>query len=673
MENVAQNDQFAETPPRDYVWLAGCAVVTIIAAFMRFWQLGLKPFHHDEGVNGFFLTTLVKEGVYKYDPGNYHGPTLYYIAQPFAEIFGLKTVPMRVSVAIFGLLTVIVALYLKNYMGRIGTLLAALFIAIAPGMVYISRYFIHEMFFVFLSLTIVVAVLFFIEKDRAGPFAIVWMVIILLTCFLPSALNLATYLGGENATAVWAFRIAFFIIEGVLVFFVIRMLLGWENGRPVYLLLASASAALLFATKETTFITLGTMLIACVCVWLWRRIQASGIYQRNWFAVLIALHVFVLAVVVYYRNQLIAGVKYVYEYFTGPNRPPEAWLFYTLVFFGLVCLTAWILFLLDLRRSNEDTFKEPVDLTWSNFRKALGERSDLILIIAATATVFIYLGVLFFSSFFTYSEGVGRAFEAYAIWTKTGNKDHLQNGYLGYVKWGMKIEAPLLLLSALGILVAMLRGKHRFAMFTALWAFGLFVAYTLIPYKTPWLALSFFLPMCLIAGYGLGELIASKNKALKAAAIASAILGTSILAYQSFSLNFVRYDDEEMGYVYAHTKRGFLDLIHEIDRYAEKSGRGTDATIEIVSPEYWPMTWYLNDYDHANFHGNLTDANTAEMIVAKKDDQDAAIIQRYSAHYKLAGVWPLRPGVDLTLLVRKDLADREAQEVYKVTEYPKPR
>ena len=385
MENLAQNDQSVETPARDYVWLIGCAAIAVVAAFMRFWQLGLKPFHHDEGVNGFFLTTLVRDGVYKYDPANYHGPTLYYIAQPFAEIFGLKTVPMRVSVAIFGFLTVIVALYLKNYLGRVGTLLAALFIAIAPGMVYISRYFIHEMFFVFLSLTIVVAVLFFIEKDRAGPFAVVWMVIILFTCFLPSALNLATYLGGENATAVWMFRIAFFIIEGVLVFFVIRMLLGWENGRPVYLLLASASAALLFATKETTFITLGTMLIACVCVWLWRRIHASGIYQRNWFAVVVAAHVFVLAVVVYYRNQLIAGVQFVYEYFTGPNRPPEAWLFYTLAFFGVACLTAWILFLLDLRRANEDTFREPVDLTWANFRKALGERPDLILIIAATA------------------------------------------------------------------------------------------------------------------------------------------------------------------------------------------------------------------------------------------------------------------------------------------------
>src|SRR3990170_2509373 len=67
-----------QTP--DYPWLIGCIVVTAIAVFWRFWQLELKPLHHDEGVNGHFLITLFRENVYKYDPSNYHGPDLYYIS-----------------------------------------------------------------------------------------------------------------------------------------------------------------------------------------------------------------------------------------------------------------------------------------------------------------------------------------------------------------------------------------------------------------------------------------------------------------------------------------------------------------------------------------------------------------------------------------------------------------
>src|SRR6476620_4232780 len=101
----------------DWMWLASSALVVAAAAFMRFFWLTLKPLHHDEGVNGFFLTNLFRDGVYKYDPANYHGPTLYYIALGFVEAFGLNTDAIRSSVAIFGVLTVVLILYLRRYIG----------------------------------------------------------------------------------------------------------------------------------------------------------------------------------------------------------------------------------------------------------------------------------------------------------------------------------------------------------------------------------------------------------------------------------------------------------------------------------------------------------------------------------------------------------------------------
>jgi uncharacterized protein (TIGR03663 family) len=594
MQTEADLTQDSRLSTLDSLWILSCVLVTAIATFIRFFGLELKPLHHDEGVNGFFLTTLFREGIYKYDPANYHGPDLYYIALFFTKVFGLNTLSIRWSVAIFGVLIVILALFLKNYIGKIGSLFAALFLALSPGMVFISRYFIHEILFVFFSLAIVVAVIFFIEKRRAGILAIAWTALLLMICFVPSALNMATAVGGKDDTKLFIFRVVFLVIEAVLVFFVIRMLLAWEDGRAIYLILASASAVMLFATKETAFITLGTMLIACGCVWLWRKIYRAGFDEIK-------------------QNDL-----------------------------------------------------EPTNLTWANFRAGLGDKINVLLIVAAGSFVFIYVGILFFSSFFTYMEGVSKAFEAYAIWTKTGTKDHTQNPLWAYAKWGMKIEAPIIILSALGCLIALLKARHRFAIFTAFWAIGMFAAYTIIPYKTPWLALSFLLPMCIIAGYGIGELFRSANIASKILGGILAVSATVILSYQTYDANFVRYDDEEMPYVYAHTKRGFLNLIKQIDYYAEKSGKGKDATIEVVSPDYWSMPWYMNDYPKAAFHGQLIDAVTAEMIVAKKDEQDAQVIQDYSAHYKYVGKYPLRPGVDLILLVRKDLADAGAKELYQI-------
>ena len=84
---------------KDLLWLLNCLLITAVAVFLRFFWLELKPLHHDEGVNGYFLTALFREGNYKYDPTNYHGPDLYYISLAFSKVFGLNTWSVRASVA----------------------------------------------------------------------------------------------------------------------------------------------------------------------------------------------------------------------------------------------------------------------------------------------------------------------------------------------------------------------------------------------------------------------------------------------------------------------------------------------------------------------------------------------------------------------------------------------
>jgi uncharacterized protein (TIGR03663 family) len=591
-EVINQNEESlgARRSALDYPWLVGCIAITAIAAILRFYWLELKPLHHDEGVNGFFLTTLFREGVYKYDPSNYHGPTLYYVALAFSKFFGLNTISIRSSVAIFGVLTVILAFFLKNYIGKIGSLAAALFLALSPGMVFISRYFIHELLFVFFSFGIVVSVLYFIEKRKAGVIAVATMTFLLLICFLPTALDLANAIGEENAVLTWFARVGLFAVEAVLVFLIMRTLLAWNEGAGIYLILASASAVLLFATKETAFITVATMLIACLSVWIWRKIYKAAIGEPK-------------------ENEL-----------------------------------------------------EPIELNWTNFRSRLGSGTDLTLLIVVISVVFIYVGVLFFSSFFTYAAGVKGAFEAYAIWTKTGSKDHTQNGPWAYLKWGKQLELPIFLLAAAGFLTALVKARHRFAIFTGFWAFGLLAAYSIIPYKTPWLALSFILPMCVVAGYAVNELLISKDTIVRTLGGLVLFLAAGILGYQTYDLNFQKYDDDSMAYVYAHTRRGFHDLIRQIEYYADKSGKGKDAAIEIVSPEYWSMPWYMRDYPQAVFQGHTIDTTTSEMIVASTA-QKGELTRRYGANYKYTGTYPLRPGVDLILLVRKDLADADAKEI----------
>jgi predicted membrane-bound mannosyltransferase len=670
IEEQPTTDNERKSP--DYVWLVSCALITAVATFLRFYWLGLKPFHHDEGVNGFFLTNLFRDGVYKYDPANYHGPTLYYISLAFAEVFGLETIPIRWSVAIWGVLIVILAFFLKGYIGKTGALFAALFLALSPGMVFISRYFIHEIFFVFLCLAFVVAILFFIEKEKAGPFAIGWMALILFVCFAPTALKFAPVIAGENVTALWAARIGFFLVEAVLVYFVIRMLMMWNDGRPIYMLLAAACVALLFATKETTFITLGTMLIACLCIWAREMITESAAVKKfpaTIFAIAEIVAIGAVAVLSYKLPDVGKDFgKRTFDLTGAVSADTNTYIFYLLI---LVLPAAFIFLFYQFDLSAIRLKAEPAtspfyEPTLAAFREKIETGTDWMLIASASAALAVYVIVLFFSSFFTYADGVKGFYEAYAIWTKTGSKDHTQNGIWAYVDWGMRSDGPIMLLSVVGALIALIKGRHRFAMFAGLWAFGLFAAYSIIPYKTPWLALSFLLPMCISAGYAINEMIASRIVSLKAVGVVLAVAATAILAYQTYDLNFVRYDDEDAPMVYAHTQRQFLDMIREIERYANKSGKGKDTAIDIVSPDYWPMVWYMKDYPKAIFHGRIADS-TAEMIVAKKGEQDSEVVRKYSANYVYVGPYALRSGVDLVLLVRKDLAGTDGKELYRIS------
>ena len=142
--------------------------ILLLAAAIRLPELAINPFHHDEGVNGFFTTRLVRANSYRYDPANYHGPSLYYFALLSSILFGLTTEAMRLVTVVAGIATVALVLPLRRYLGSMATLTAAGLLAISPGMIYMSRYFIHEMLLVCFSLGLIVSVILYLDQRRSA-------------------------------------------------------------------------------------------------------------------------------------------------------------------------------------------------------------------------------------------------------------------------------------------------------------------------------------------------------------------------------------------------------------------------------------------------------------------------------------------------------------------------
>lgn len=662
--DFADKKKMTEYRRGDIAYYAIAAAIVILGTALRFIYLTQRPLHHDEGVNGWFLANLFREGIYKYDPANYHGPTLYYIALLFVEVFGLNTTAIRASVAIWGVFIVIASFWLRPYLGTTGTLLSAFFLAVSPGLLFISRYFIHETFFVFLSFAVLICILQYNRRQAAGAIATISLAGMLFILLLVPLSRFAASIS-EDDIAGTVLQIAASLGSAGITYFIIRYALSVDSGRPIYIALSAALIALMFATKETAPITIAVMILAAACIAL-REAIASAARQKQSpaaLSVLAAAAGSILALGIRYKIPETATdfAKRTAELTGFQEKAIFEIIFYLfLIFFPPLSVIA--LYRYDLGRigtADARNFLREIRTLLPGGRKAF-------FIAAASLALAVYIIVFFFSSLFTYPKGISGFFEAYKIWAQTGSKDHTQNGFWAYAVWGIQSDGPIMIASLLGAVIAILKGTNRLALFVAFWSLGLFAAYTLIPYKTPWLALSFLLPMCLSAGYGLGQMLESKSRAIRIPGALFSAIAIVVTLVQTRDLNFVRYDDEDAPMVYAHTQREFDEMVARIEKFARASGKGNDAKIEIISPDYWPLVWYLRDYPNAVFYGRMNDATDAEIIVAKKDDQDDAVIRRFSANYRFFGPYKLRAGVKLIVLVRKDIPGNDGRELYEL-------
>lgn len=143
------------------------ALLVVATAFTRFFRLNLKLYHHDEAIHAWFSYDLLTKGSYSYDP-MYHGPVLYYITAGMFRIFGDSDLVGRLVPALLGVLIVVLVyfVYRLGYLDQRQSLLAGLLIMLSPNMVYFSRFLRHDIFMLFFTFLLVVAVLYYIERKQ---------------------------------------------------------------------------------------------------------------------------------------------------------------------------------------------------------------------------------------------------------------------------------------------------------------------------------------------------------------------------------------------------------------------------------------------------------------------------------------------------------------------------
>ena len=119
--------------------------------------------HTDEAVNACITGELLAGESFHYDPRDRHGPVLFILAMPVAQLCGSKNLSeltetrLRLTPVLVGGAMILLFGAAVEWFGFIACLVAALLFAFAPLPLYYNRYFIHETLFVATTLGLILS------------------------------------------------------------------------------------------------------------------------------------------------------------------------------------------------------------------------------------------------------------------------------------------------------------------------------------------------------------------------------------------------------------------------------------------------------------------------------------------------------------------------------------
>lgn len=511
--------------------------------------------HTDEAVQADKAGILWTTGKYKYDPEEYHGPSLYYFTLPVLWLSGAQNFAQtnekdyRIVPVIFGAGLVLLLLLTIDGLGAWASIGAAALLSLSPMMVFYSRYYIQEMLLVFL-----------------------------------------TYL---FMACAWRYT----------------------RGAPkIWVIFAGAALGLMHATKENWVLNVAAMVMAVLLTTLWSHwIDKTPI---NWKA--------------HWKPQLklrgvgvgvLLAIILMSSLGTNPRGPLDS-------------VRAYAIYLNRGGGQGEGG-------------SSGGNDSDHV------HPAGFYIGRL--------------------LWTKYDYKrneilfgDMLKNPALLKKPsvgpaWS---EAFIFALAVCGFVAALMkRGIKRahlsFVRFLAFYTVILAIIYEIIPYKTPWCALGFWHTTILMAGFGAAALFRlARPIPLKIIVALFLCVGAFRLGQQCQRANFGRFAaDERNPWVYAHTSLDILNLRDRMEDLAKVAPEKHDMIIKIVTPDPWPLPWYLRKFnrDHIGFYTNFPpDLMTPQpqVVIAAEELQQgvAAQLPKYKSE-----IFGQRPRVFLSCNIEPQL------------------
>jgi predicted membrane-bound mannosyltransferase/sugar lactone lactonase YvrE len=147
-------------------------IILLLAALSRFYDLGARVISHDETSHVYYAWRLFRGMGYSHDPIT-HGPFQFHFLALIYFLLGDSDYTARIPAAITSVATILFLWKYRRYLGKWGTLAAALMFLISPFMLYYGRYVRNESFVALFGVVTIWAILSYLETS--APKYLYWL------------------------------------------------------------------------------------------------------------------------------------------------------------------------------------------------------------------------------------------------------------------------------------------------------------------------------------------------------------------------------------------------------------------------------------------------------------------------------------------------------------------
>lgn len=466
--------------------------MVVAAGVTRFWNLGERALHHDESLHAYYSWLFATGGGYTHDP-LMHGPFLFHANALIYLLFGASDVTSRFMPALFGTVLVGLPWLLRGsrFLGRWGALFTSALFLISPSFLYYSRYIRHDMYTVVGSLLLFIAIVRYAEAPRRA-----WLV-----------------LGGASIGFLFTnHEIVFALLAIFCGFLYAAMLIGpLRRFLPIHLAIGGVSAAILLVAYKVTTAWRPLPPIP------WKDLTRPELsypptqaQQRQFYIDLLA-HPLTITFVVVVVAAIIA-LRWAVRHW-NPDRVDEE---------GYIDAT--------LGHAALRTYSRGIASAWD-------DRHGLQWAVVAGGIIFVTLFTTMFTNLRGLMSGTFATDGTLLYWL---GQQGVQRGEQPWFYFLLLTPQYELMALTFGLAAIALTGwrawrapssdRQPFRLFLTVWFLGMFVGLSYAGEKMPWLIVHFTLPLMLLAGGLLGEIVERRLAARSELAGGFGWLGPALVA-----------------------------------------------------------------------------------------------------------------------------------------------